>query len=1020
MATPLSEDRTTPAAPTSCLCLRTLELCLCLHNNTSFQSTMTMLSSLLYLFIIHLSFGTPLEVKAEDLGGFSHPPVSEHLLPMEASSGLDYNSENYKQNSEPEDWTKLPAQKRRTKSIFAKIFRTDNQESLIREKRAATDLPADFEADIELSFPDFSMAAAIRNLLETSLKDLSLGQLITISSVDVFPEMPNIKVSPDPIFLGDTGMITCNFGAVVNVTWYHNSTKISDDSKYTTYFTKQGSTVLYQLRVKDLTGTDAGTYNCSGSINGTIKNMSTVVHISKIIITASPNIETFCDGSKLNISCCSSDIDVFNVTWEAEDAPGTPSGDSGNIKCFESEQLVKCEPNTIHCVVTNKLSDQVRSKDAITISLLDESSGNTCKAVDKRPETPNGHNYSVPCMTIDPLQFGNIIYLCEDGTWGEATNECFSEKIFTELQKLKNLVDGPDIEQNLPLFLENLKNVAKSESHNIARSSKNMEYMVEMISTIANQNLTVSLTMMENFLQTVDIVVDRNSTSMYSFTILKSMENFATRLQFNGSAISIKNENIRHIQLFGQVVNSDTKYDGNFSWAGLNGRVTIKNGTLPGESNTVVTIAYSTMKDLLPPQDNKKVNALVMSTVISNLSSADIDKNVFDITMTFTISNESLKNPDCSWLDLDNQYWRSNGCITIDASDGVVKCSCNHLTSFSILMGGTDNNDTFLAIITYIGVAVSIVCLVITLVIEAVVWRSVIKNKTSYMRHVCLVNIAVTLLIADIWFIIGAQLEEYPDSNVCITAAFFTCYFYLCLFFWMLVLGLILFYRLIYILHDISRRSMMIIAFTMGYGCPLLIAVIAVASTAPRGIFTDGKFCWLSKDKSGTFLAFVVPALTIVFINLIILIVVIVKLLRPAIGERPRHEERQNIVAIAKSIAVLTPLLGTSWALGLGVSLYPNNTVIHGIFAAFNSLQGLFILISIVLLDQNVRKAVRSSISTSYWSTLRTKVQSSSTNFTASPKPPRKNIFKRTGGYHFNFPQDSSSGPSASSLSLLT
>ncbi|PIO34853.1 hypothetical protein AB205_0012320 [Aquarana catesbeiana] len=398
-----------------------------------------------------------------------------------------------------------------------------------------------------------------------------------------------------------------------------------------------------------------------------------------------------------------------------------------------------------------------------------------------------------------------------------------------------------------------------------------------------------------------------------------------------------------------------------------------------------------------------------MSTVIDNNSITDINSSTFKIRMSFSKSNMSLVNPECVWYDLVRDVWNSSGCTTTDEK-GLIVCSCNHLTSFSILMAPVEN--TFLDYITYSGVAISLACLVVTLLIEALVWASVIKNKTSYIRHVCLVNIAVTLLVADIWFIIGAALEQNTGSAACKAAAFFSFFFYLSLFFWMLTTGLILFYRMVYILHDMSRKTMMIIAFLLGYGCPLLITIVTVASTEPRGTFTSSKLCWLDYD-SKTFLAFVVPALSIVFINLLILIVVIFKLMRPTVGEKPGREDRKTVIVIAKTMAVLTPLLGTTWGLGLGLIFDPTNLVVHALFAVLNSFQ--------------VRKAVRSSISSSYWRTLRSRVQTTSTDSSEqsrSRSKPKKNhaqkkLYGKRATYDLFAAADSSEA-TGSSYSALT
>ncbi|XP_075123018.1 adhesion G protein-coupled receptor F5-like [Leptodactylus fuscus] len=817
-------------------------------------------------------------------------------------------------------------------------------------------------------------------------------------TVNYFSEVKIDIKTVTPTTAGKTQTITCNTD--VSVSNLQLSINTAGNVKNST---SNGSLVIFTISTT--TPDWSGMFICTAyqSSLSTSKNITVdlVPLPRKTAIHVYPLQSYMNCGTPVVLTCCVMDQN-YHVSFKNSTTvtPGTPAASLENMACFTYTQSIECKPNaesTVHCLVTNRLSDNVTSQDAMIIGRLD---GKTCKADVIRLETPTGKNYSVPCLSLDQSLLGNLIYPCNDEIWGEEINDCYSAEIFWALETLKDLINGPDVAEQMALFLENVTRIAKKERGYIGRLSKNIELMVNIISMIASANITISPAMMENILQIVDTMVSNKTSwetlSDQSVTLLKSMEILAKNLKFN-SSISIKNETSSNVQLFGEVVNRDSTYEANFSMAGLNSTIMIRNGSLPDDVDTVVTIAYSTMKDLLPHNTTDKINALVISTVISNPTSRDINRDVFNITMTFTKSNQSLKNPDCAWLDLENHYWYNSGCQVLEASDEEVKCSCNHLTSFSNLMG--DGSPQFLNIISYVGIVASIVCLVITLVIEAVVWRSVIKNKTSYMRHVCLVNIAVNLLIADIWFIIGAALapdtSEHPNVNACIVAAFFAFYFYLALFFWMLVLGLILFYRLIYLLHDISRRIMMIIAFILGYGCPLLIAVITVAVTAPSGTFIGTKFCWLSYDGAKTFLAFVIPVLTIVFLNFIVLIVVIFKLLRPSIGERPRHEERQNVLVIAKSMAVLMPLLGTSWGFGLAVSLKPEIEGFHVVFVILNSFQGLFILISTVLLDQNIRKAVKNSISTSYWSTLRTKIQSSSTNSASSSTPRRKNMFAR-------------------------
>uniref|UniRef100_A0A3P9KE59 G-protein coupled receptors family 2 profile 2 domain-containing protein n=1 Tax=Oryzias latipes TaxID=8090 RepID=A0A3P9KE59_ORYLA len=134
---------------------------------------------------------------------------------------------------------------------------------------------------------------------------------------------------------------------------------------------------------------------------------------------------------------------------------------------------------------------------------------------------------------------------------------------------------------------------------------------------------------------------------------------------------------------------------------------------------------------------------------------------------------------------------------------------------------------------------------------------------------------------------------------------------------------------------------MLAIGFSLGYGAPLVIAAVTVAVTAPPGEYVrDNNACWLNWDKSKALLAFVIPALLIVLINLIILATVISKLVKRKAGKNTAQDgERHILVVITKSLAVLTPFFGLTWGLGFGTVSDPKNTAIQGAFAFFNSLQ---------------------------------------------------------------------------------
>lgn len=433
-----------------------------------------------------------------------------------------------------------------------------------------------------------------------------------------------------------------------------------------------------------------------------------------------------------------------------------------------------------------------------------------------------------------------------------------------------------------------------------------------------------------------------NKNAPSSSLLLYSVERFSENLQPVNN--TFPNVSTKTLELQGMVVteNRSTDYNKDFNKVGnLSANVLIeKSVTLPPNS-TIVSVACSAIGQILPRNYNKYVNSLVVITTLSS----ERPQN-FNINMTFQKANMSLKSPQCVFwnfnLNENREKWDNYSCISTD-KEGNVTCSCNHLTPFSILMSlEKPSYNSASVFITYSGLAVSIVSLVVCIIIESLVWKNVTNNTTSYMRHICILNISTSLLVADIWFIVSAVINEQnlqKNREICIAATFFIHLFYLCGLFWMLSLGLILFYRLVFIFHNTSKTIQKVLAFCLGYGCPFVFAVITIAVTLPQKNYTRKDVCWLNWDDSKALLAFIIPALAIVAMNLFITGVVIIKILRPNIGDKTNKQERKTLFQIGKSLAILTPLLGLTWGFGLATIIENKNKAFHILFALLNALQ---------------------------------------------------------------------------------
>ncbi|KTF97922.1 hypothetical protein cypCar_00004433 [Cyprinus carpio] len=166
--------------------------------------------------------------------------------------------------------------------------------------------------------------------------------------------------------------------------------------------------------------------------------------------------------------------------------------------------------------------------------------------------------------------------------------------------------------------------------------------------------------------------------------------------------------------------------------------------------------------------------------------------------------------------------------------------------------------------------------------------------------------------------------------------------------------ALLLFYRTVMVLSQMSGAKMMVIVFVISYGAPLLIAVITVASSAGQENYIFRRnACWLNWYESKALLAFVIPAFTIVVINLVVLIVVLYKMLRRGVGAATQPDEKHALVVIARCVAILTPIFGLTWGFGIG-TMVSQDLGIHVVFALLNSLQHHLSIWKLVLHREHV------------------------------------------------------------------
>uniref|UniRef100_A0A8C5KUT1 Adhesion G protein-coupled receptor F2 n=1 Tax=Jaculus jaculus TaxID=51337 RepID=A0A8C5KUT1_JACJA len=492
---------------------------------------------------------------------------------------------------------------------------------------------------------------------------------------------------------------------------------------------------------------------------------------------------------------------------------------------------------------------------------------------------------------------------------------------------IKNIQRSPRIPGNLAVIVQLLYNISAALTRHVDEAK--MQSYSAMANHILNSKSVSNWT----------FIPDRNS----SCVLLHSINSFAGKLLVNQRPINISHV---FIHTMGAMVSGDHP-ERNFTFSMrvsdasgfISGRVLLGVEELrrvPSPSQAV-SIALPTLGAILEASllENTTVNGLVLSVILP--------KELKRISLIFEkiSKSEETKSQCVGWHALESR-WDRGPCQMLqeDSQQAACKCRPSQLfTSFSILMSPNTLASPTLVYITYIGLGISICSLVICLTIEAVVWSQVTKTEISYLRHLCIANIAATLLMADVWFIVASFLSgSLTHHDGCVAATFFVHFFYLSVFFWMLAKALLILYGILIVFHTLPKSFLVASLFSVGYGCPLVIAFITVAVTEPRKGYLRPEACWLNWDLTKALLAFVVPALAIVVVNLVTVTLVVIRTQRVAVGSSMFQEVRA-IVRICKNIAILTPLLGLTWGFGIATVIDGHSMAFHITFSLLNAFQ---------------------------------------------------------------------------------
>uniref|UniRef100_A0A8C4S7T0 Adhesion G protein-coupled receptor F5-like n=1 Tax=Erpetoichthys calabaricus TaxID=27687 RepID=A0A8C4S7T0_ERPCA len=798
----------------------------------------------------------------------------------------------------------------------------------------------------------------------------SLNGTIAINTTGiVFMEIPD-----PPLKYNSNGTLVCSiYDDFDSFTWEisidQNVRQILIGTECNISFNKTSTT----LNLLSATQAWRGNYTCTFTKGSISHKASAFIDIAllpdNINMTVTPSYPncTKLSSVNFNVSCSIQEsTENYNVTWNISGSvkynvySQVPVyGIQGNLSCSENSTTL------VTCTFTNRLGDSISQSINVSVIYVGDQ---TCQV---NPSCPEGKYNTMVVVPCDPGKVGQKTCNCINGSWGVEDN-CINQELQNILNTVLDFQKGiGNPEQMAGQLLQKFNNVSMTTSsiNSTADIAASITFLKTLTDAAQSSNASFGSGILQLFVNSASNILSTSLANSWkssqnsdqSQTLLQSLENFTKMIYLENDTI---NSTFSNIDLQGYRMKQNPV---KLTFDEVN--VTVSKLSINAE---VITLKYKTMSSFLPMSfpnhESTCVNSVVQTTTILNTTEAE------RINMTFALVNQSSRTLTlyCVFWDFTIQGWSTDGCQTLPSSPTKADCSCNHTTPFSVLMSKGPVSLPYLNEITYVGLGISICSLIVCLAIESLVWSSVVKSNISHFRHTALVNIAFCMLIGNCCFV-GANFRDKITDTWCLAFTLVQHFAYLSMFFWMLCQSMMLLHQIIFLFHQLRKKIYMAISFLFGYGAP--VTIVAVSYVMYKDQYYRVDDCWLTyksnSNLDGSIFTFVIPVGSIVIINIFSLFVVIAKILRPAVSDSTKSNDKETIKGILKAIIILTPVFGLTWGLGFFTMAYDNSSSIeykiaNYAFTILNSLQGLFIFLCGICTEKKVRETLLKLVNSMY------------------------------------------------------
>lgn len=273
-------------------------------------------------------------------------------------------------------------------------------------------------------------------------------------------------------------------------------------------------------------------------------------------------------------------------------------------------------------------------------------------------------------------------------------------------------------------------------------------------------------------------------------------------------------------------------------------------------------------------------------------------------------------------------------------------CECTHMTTFAVLVTNSPNSvakplrieQQILAVVTYVGTIISVVCLLLTVVAYAILW----KKPFVQQHHRMVVHMCVPLMTSQLLLLLVLHPDTKTHGGWCLFVSGLLHFCLISICGWILCIARDIFGTFVTVFTrstgSCNLRTMVISVYGSAG------AIIAVSMGFAHNLYRTDDICWINMS-SPLRLAFLVPFGVTLIISTVILTRVLANI-----------KNRVQLKTTAFAGLTFLWILGFSWLFGIIVMLH-HHVVWEYLFTLFTLGEGIFIFVHYCVRSIHVREA---------------------------------------------------------------